>query len=84
MAAAAAAKDAAVTLSSGHRMPAVGLGVWRMDKPDVRGLIHAALRLGYRHLDCAGKRNPKSTGTRPPKPPRVAGPVRAGISVRIG
>nr|CAZ96153.1 NADP-dependent D-sorbitol-6-phosphate dehydrogenase [Saccharum hybrid cultivar R570] len=49
----AAAKDAAVALSSGHRMPAVGLGVWRMDKPDVRGLIHAALRVGYRHLDCA-------------------------------
>jgi hypothetical protein len=60
----AAAKDAAVALSSGHRMPAVGLGVWRMDKRDVRGLIHAALRVGYRHLDCAGKRNPP--GTRPP------------------
>jgi aldehyde reductase len=45
----------AVVLSSGHRMPAVGLGVWRMEKPDIRGLIHSALRIGYRHLDCAGK-----------------------------
>ena len=43
-----------VTLSSGHRMPAVGLGVWRMEKNDVRGLIHAAIRNGYRHLGCAG------------------------------
>ncbi|WVZ78096.1 hypothetical protein U9M48_025860 [Paspalum notatum var. saurae] len=43
----------AVALSSGHRMPAVGLGVWRMEKPDIRGLIHSALRIGYRHLDCA-------------------------------
>ncbi|RLN09597.1 NADP-dependent D-sorbitol-6-phosphate dehydrogenase [Panicum miliaceum] len=45
----------AVTLSSGHRMPAVGLGVWRMEKADVRGLIHAAIREGYRHFDCAAK-----------------------------
>ncbi|CAL4971746.1 unnamed protein product [Urochloa decumbens] len=45
----------AVTLSSGHRMPAVGLGVWRMENTAVRGLIHAAIRNGYRHFDCAAK-----------------------------
>jgi hypothetical protein len=45
----------ALMLSSGHGMPAVGLGVWRMDKPAIRNLIHSALRIGYRHLDCAGK-----------------------------
>ncbi|CAL5024335.1 unnamed protein product [Urochloa decumbens] len=45
----------AVTLSSGHRMPAVGLGVWRMEDTAVRGLIHAAIRNGYRHFDCAAK-----------------------------
>nr|CAZ96022.1 NADP-dependent D-sorbitol-6-phosphate dehydrogenase [Saccharum hybrid cultivar] len=44
-----------VTLSSGHRMPAVGLGVWRMEKTAIRGLIHAAIRNGYRHFDCAAK-----------------------------
>nr|AIW39770.1 putative NADP-dependent D-sorbitol-6-phosphate dehydrogenase [Saccharum officinarum]CAZ96111.1 NADP-dependent D-sorbitol-6-phosphate dehydrogenase [Saccharum hybrid cultivar R570]CAZ96152.1 NADP-dependent D-sorbitol-6-phosphate dehydrogenase [Saccharum hybrid cultivar R570] len=44
-----------VTLSSGHRMPAVGLGVWRMEKTAVRRLIHAAIRNGYRHFDCAAK-----------------------------
>ncbi|CAL5024334.1 unnamed protein product [Urochloa decumbens] len=43
----------AVALSSGHQMPSVGLGVWRMEKPAIRSLIHSALRIGYRHLDCA-------------------------------
>lgn len=43
----------ALALSSGHQMPAVGLGVWRMDSPAIRGLIHSALRAGYRHFDCA-------------------------------
>lgn len=71
----AAAKDAAVALSSGYRMPAVGLGVWRMEKDAVRGLIHAALRIGYRHLDCAGKRkiHPRNPTAHPPR-----------IAVRIG
>ena len=48
----------ATKLSSGHEMPAVGLGVWRMDSAAVRGLIHSALRAGYRHFDCAGTRTP--------------------------
>jgi hypothetical protein len=43
-----------LALSSGHQMPAVGLGVWRMDSAALRGLIHSALRAGYRHFDCAG------------------------------
>ncbi|KAF7027174.1 hypothetical protein CFC21_039239 [Triticum aestivum] len=42
-------------LSNGHEMPAVGLGVWRMDAPAIRGLIHSAIRAGYRHFDCAAK-----------------------------
>ncbi|KAF7036543.1 hypothetical protein CFC21_047176 [Triticum aestivum] len=45
----------ALKLSSGHEMPAVGLGVWRMDAPAIRGLIHSAIRAGYRHFDCAAK-----------------------------
>ena len=43
-----------VMLNSGHEMPAAGLGVWRMEPADVRGVIHSALRAGYRHFDCAG------------------------------
>ncbi|CAO2033860.1 unnamed protein product [Urochloa humidicola] len=45
----------AVMLSSGHRMPVLGLGLWRMENTAVRGLIHAAIRNGYRHFDCAAK-----------------------------
>ncbi|KAF8677196.1 hypothetical protein HU200_046672 [Digitaria exilis] len=57
----------AVALSNGHRMPAVGLGVWRMEKPAIRSLIHSALRIGYRHLDCAGKPpEPRNPTAHPP------------------
>ncbi|CAN8283768.1 unnamed protein product [Cochlearia groenlandica] len=42
-----------ITLSSGYKMPMVGLGVWRMEKESIRDLILNALSLGYRHLDCA-------------------------------
>uniref|UniRef100_A0A0D6R5E0 NADP-dependent oxidoreductase domain-containing protein n=1 Tax=Araucaria cunninghamii TaxID=56994 RepID=A0A0D6R5E0_ARACU len=45
--------EAAVTLYNGHKMPIVGLGVWRMDGHLVRDLIFNALHLGYRHFDCA-------------------------------
>ncbi|KAK3152023.1 hypothetical protein QOZ80_2BG0153340 [Eleusine coracana subsp. coracana] len=52
-----ASKDVvpAVTLNSGYRMPAMGLGVWRMENTAVRGVIHSAIRSGYRHFDCAAK-----------------------------
>jgi D-xylose reductase len=33
--------------------PAVGLGLWKVDKPAVAGLIHDAVQSGYRHLDSA-------------------------------
>ena len=41
------------TLSSGIRMPSVGLGTWKIDKPVVAGVVEEAIRIGYRHLDCA-------------------------------
>jgi aldehyde reductase len=43
----------AITLNSGYKMPTIGLGVWRMDKTDVRDLIINSIKLGYRHFDCA-------------------------------
>lgn len=43
-----------ITLNSGFKMPIVGLGVWRMEKGEVRDLIINAIKIGYRHLDCAG------------------------------
>ncbi|MFM9196750.1 MAG: aldo/keto reductase [Planctomycetia bacterium] len=33
--------------------PEVGLGLWKIEKPAVAGLIHEAVRAGYRHLDSA-------------------------------
>ncbi|EFN52545.1 hypothetical protein CHLNCDRAFT_138982 [Chlorella variabilis] len=37
------------------RLPLVGLGTWTQRRPgEVRDAVEAAVRLGYRHLDCAG------------------------------
>src|SRR5687768_12354776 len=43
----------ALTLPTGDRMPVVGLGLWKVPKPDAAGLVREAVRVGYRHLDCA-------------------------------
>ncbi|XP_024402486.1 NADP-dependent D-sorbitol-6-phosphate dehydrogenase isoform X1 [Physcomitrium patens] len=42
-----------VTLNSGHKMPMVGLGVWRADPGVIHNVILEAIKIGYRHLDCA-------------------------------
>ncbi|CAN6328016.1 unnamed protein product [Urochloa humidicola] len=40
-------------LNTGARIPSVGLGVWQI-KPDAVGdTIYAAVKAGYRHIDCA-------------------------------
>lgn len=33
--------------------PPVGLGLWKIDRPAVAGLVEEAVRAGYRHLDSA-------------------------------
>lgn len=43
-------------LSSGQRMPMIGLGTYKLESPDV---VKKALELGYRHFDC--KYHRKST-----------------------
>lgn len=40
-------------LSSGASIPLVGLGTWKADRGQVRSAVHAALKAGYRHIDCA-------------------------------
>jgi D-xylose reductase len=40
-------------LAGGDEMPAVGLGLWKIDKPDAPDIVRQAVAAGYRHLDCA-------------------------------
>ena len=42
-----------ISLPDGGQFPSVGLGMWKMPKPVLPGLVDEAIRLGYRHLDCA-------------------------------
>lgn len=44
---------AAITLSSGYKMPMIGLGVWRMEGKSIKDLILSSIKIGYRHFDCA-------------------------------
>ncbi|RMZ56070.1 hypothetical protein APUTEX25_004494, partial [Auxenochlorella protothecoides] len=41
------------TLASGGSIPLVGLGTWKAERGQVRSAVHAALKAGYRHIDCA-------------------------------
>lgn len=43
----------AITLPDGGKFPAVGLGMWKMPKAELPSLVQEAIRIGYRHLDCA-------------------------------
>lgn len=44
----------AITLNNGFKMPVVGLGVWRVEGKEMRDVIINAIKIGYRHFDCAG------------------------------
>jgi alcohol dehydrogenase (NADP+) len=54
--AAAAPADAAtaVTLLGGQPLPALGFGTWRCDVDKLDAAVYHAVRVGYRHMDCAG------------------------------
>jgi 2,5-diketo-D-gluconate reductase A len=52
-----------VTLNDGNSIPAVGLGVFRVEPEDTEQTVAAALRAGYRHIDTAAAyRNERETG----------------------
>lgn len=42
-----------IPLADGGQFPSVGLGFWKMPKPQAPALVQEAIRAGYRHLDCA-------------------------------
>ncbi|XP_043713424.1 NADP-dependent D-sorbitol-6-phosphate dehydrogenase-like [Telopea speciosissima] len=43
----------AITLNNGFNMPVIGLGVWRMEGKSIKHLLTSAIKIGYRHFDCA-------------------------------
>lgn len=40
-------------LNTGAQIPAVGFGTWQAAPHEVERAVEAALREGYRHIDCA-------------------------------
>jgi len=42
-----------IKLNNGQYIPAIGLGTWKSKPDEVAGAVEVALRVGYRHLDCA-------------------------------
>ena len=66
-----------LTLADGGPFPAVGLGWWKMPKPQAPALVQEAIRIGYRHFDCAC-----DYGNEPEVGAGLAAAFRAGLCRR--
>ena len=42
-----------LTLNNGSKIPSLGLGMWKIEKPILPELVQEAIKIGYRHFDCA-------------------------------
>lgn len=42
-----------LTLNTGDKIPAIGLGTWQLDDESAYYGVKVAVEIGYRHLDCA-------------------------------
>lgn len=42
-----------VPLNNGGRVPCVGLGTWKLPREVAAGIVEEAIKMGYRHIDCA-------------------------------
>jgi len=42
-----------IKLNTGAEIPLIGLGTWQSEPNEVEKAVEHALKIGYRHIDCA-------------------------------